>query len=683
MILDDRMRAIGKIISIAADKFVIEMHGATDNFTVVGFDDMHYVARLGSFLLIPVQSDYVVAEIVGLRDRDPQATRALDGAVLDKLHSVKYLDVVPLGMLPQQQGDFRFGVSTFPPLYADALYALSGDLNRIFQTDQYKESVHNEKGDEIGTRYKSLAIGTSSVFQDYSVRIKLDEFFGGHSAILGNTGSGKSCTVASILQAIFEKPDECASRGATFIIFDVNGEYIQALNKFKNDEISVETLTLDGSSGKDKFCIPHWFLDHSEWELLLQASEKTQVPILRTALSISSLFASSDNERKNVTKNHIIAKCILECFSGTTDSAPVSKRQRIAALLEKYGINGLDKSLLNKYDYDAGFANFGKHGDIIQEKQRKQDCFLNEVRNHIDNNFEFKNYNKEPFLFDKFEEYLDLSLIYAESNGNKQIRDYCSQMLMRFSSLLHNKEYDFLKCSPNLEVTENDFMKKVLGISGERKSHQIILIQMNDVPDEIVELVAAVLSRMIFDKLKQAEPRNRFPVHMVLEEAHRYISEKPSKYAIDASLIFERIAKEGRKYGMFLMIASQRPSELSKTVLSQCSNFIVHRIQNPDDLIQIRQMTPAISDSVLRRLPSLPKQHALLFGNATNLPTTFRVREANPRPTSDDTKISECWFHGIDTKIQGLNFSSQEALFAHEPASSADFVEPELAEENA
>ena len=168
---------------------------------------------------------------------------------------------------------------------------------------------------------------------------------------------------------------------------------------------------------------------------------------------------------------------------------------------------------------------------------------------------------------------------------------------------------------------------------------------MNEVEDEVVELVVAVISRMIFHLLRGASPRNRFPVNLVLEEAHRYIAERPASHAIDANRIFERIAKEGRKYGVSLFVASQRPSELSKTVLSQCSNFVVHRIQNPDDLVHIRQMTPFISESVLRRLPSLPKQHALVFGNSVSLPTTFKVRDANPRPESGDAKIRELWFH--------------------------------------
>ena len=177
---------------------------------------------------------------------------------------------------------------------------------------------------------------------------------------------------------------------------------------------------------------------------------------------------------------------------------------------------------------------------------------------------------------------------------------------------------------------------------------------MNAVDDEVVELVASVVARMAYQMLRRANPRSRFPVHLLLEEAHRYVAEKPSRFAIDASKVYERIAKEGRKYGLFVLVASQRPSELSKTVLSQCSNFVIHRIQNPDDLSQIRQMTPFISESVLKRLPSLPKQHALVFGTSVNLPTTFKVRTAQPLPLSDDAKIRELWFHeaGRPVKIQ-------------------------------
>jgi hypothetical protein len=136
-----------------------------------------------------------------------------------------------------------------------------------------------------------------------------------------------------------------------------------------------------------------------------------------------------------------------------------------------------------------------------------------------------------------------------------------------------------------------------------------------------------------------------------LEEAHRYISTESGKVFGDANRIFERIAKEGRKYGMFLLISSQRPSELSRTVLSQCSNFIVHRIQNPEDLSHIRQITPHISDTILKRLPSIPTQHALIFGHAVNLPTTFKVNTADPKPKSDNNEISKNWFREKEFEI--------------------------------
>ena len=135
MTTDDRRRAIGKVVSVAADRFVVELHHGTDNFTVMGFDDVHYIACLGSYVMIPVRSEYVVAEVVGLREKDPMSTRVSyeHEGELDKALSAKFLDVVPIGTLPQQRdGAFRFGVSTFPSLYADALYTVDDELDRIY-----------------------------------------------------------------------------------------------------------------------------------------------------------------------------------------------------------------------------------------------------------------------------------------------------------------------------------------------------------------------------------------------------------------------------------------------------------------------------------------------------------------------------------------------------------------------
>lgn len=644
---DDRKRAIGQVVSVAADRFVVEMHAGTDNFTVVGFDDVHYVARLGSFLMIPVQTEYVVVEVVGLRERDIASAGRGEGE-LDKAASAKYLDVVPVGMLPQKRGDpFRFGVSVFPSLYADALYALDAELDRVFETDRPSEPAPGFSGalpvPEDATRFRALSIGRSVVFEGYDVKVRIDDFFGGHTAVLGNTGSGKSCTVASVLQSLFDKPDEFHARGATFVVFDVNGEYANALMPLaKESGIGIAHVVLDGTAVNGKFRLPHWFLEQSEWELLLQASERTQIPVLRTALGLTGLFRESTPEALAI-KEHFIATCVIECFRGADGDSPVSKFQRVVSLFQKYPTKDLNINLLQKYGANYQYGNFSGGN---------QASFLDEVRKKLREDVELPSYKRTPFTFDDLEECLDFAILYEEAHGNRQIRDYCSQMFTRFKSLRDRPEYSFMRydIKPGEAIpTMEDFLEHLLGLSKNgkhwQKRHQIIIVDMNAVEDEVVELVSSVLARMTFRLLRQAEPRNRFPVHLLLEEAHRYISETPSKFAIDASKIYERIAKEGRKYGLFLLVASQRPSELSKTVLSQCSNFVIHRIQNPDDLSQIRQMTPFISEAVLKRLPSLPKQHALVFGTSVNLPTTFKVREANPLPKSDDAKIRELWFH--------------------------------------
>ena len=654
MIRDDQKRAIGKIVSVTADKFVVELHAGMDNFNVVGFDDMHYVARLGSFLMVPVQAEYVVVEIVGLRERDPGQNHHGDGE-LEKAGSAKFLDVVPVGMLPfDSDKKFRFGVSLFPVLYSDALYALDAELDRIFETKIFEEPSSAGKNglpNSGATRFHTLKIGKSVVFDGYDVKVNVDDFFGGHAAVLGNTGSGKSCTVSSILQSLFSKENEHYARGATFVIFDVNGEYSQAVSEIKSP-IDVEIHELDGSSETGKFRLPHWFLDHSEWELLLQASEKTQMPILRTALGLTSIFGTNSSEYEEV-KEHVLAKCIIECFEGTGGSA-VSNFHRVYSILKKYHTENLNINLLYEHDANAQFGNY--------PTVKKLENFLTAVKERISENIELPTYNQKPFSFEDLGECLDMAILYEEAHGNRQIRDYCSQMLTRYKSLSERPEYKFLrhntKSSQNIPSIQ-EYYEKLLGLrpnkntpNGWTKKKQIIIVNMNAVEDDVVELISSVITRMIFQLHRHAEPRNSFPVHLILEEAHRYILNNPSRQTLEANRIFERISKEGRKYGLFLIVASQRPSELSKTVLSQCSNFIIHRIQNPDDLSHIRQMTPFISESVLRRLPSLPKQHALVFGTSVNLATTFKVRDASPLPLSDDAKIRELWFHEEGKPVQ-------------------------------
>ena len=655
---DDHRRAIGKIVSVAADRLVVELHTTASNFTVVGFDDIHYVARLGSFVVIPTQADYLVAEVVGLREKESSSGRETrDSGALERAGAAKYLDLVPVGMLPQRRdGAFRFGVSTYPSLYADALYVLDEELDRIFETQNASETVPPPLGDGSATRYNALVIGTSVVFQDYQVKVRVDEYFGAHSAVLGNTGSGKSCTVATVLQSLFEKRDEYFARGATFFVLDVNGEYRNAFSRLPahidrfylkvgpDDGVSVPAPT-HASEKTAAFRLPHWFMSVEEWELLLRASERTQQPVLRTALGLVTLFSGAASDVSTPIQNHILARCILQVLD--SDAGPGAKADRIKVIISRFSTNAISQKTLGPM---LGVS-YGQMPDI--------EALMDQLKKFYVEGVVMPSYVNRQFVFDDLEKAFDLALLYEEAHGNRQIRDYCAQMLTRFKWVKEREEFSFLRVDPgSLTADERDmklFVERCIGLSRVDgvvgKSAQVVILDMNEAADEAVEVASAVIARLIFDRLRRLEPRNRLPVTLVLEEAHRYIPERPSGYAIDASRVFERIAKEGRKYGLFLMVASQRPSELSKTVLSQCSNFVIHRIQNPDDLVQIRQMTPFVSESVLKRLPSLPKQHALVFGNAVNLPTTVKVRDVNPKPKSDDAAIRELWFRPASAPI--------------------------------
>ena len=237
-----------------------------------------------------------------------------------------------------------------PSLYADVLYALDAELDRIFETAGFDEPAAGI-GDapcvpEGATRHRILNIGRSVVFDNYGVKVRLDDFFGGHAAVLGNTGSGKSCTVASILQGLFEKPKEHHARGATFVVFDVNGEYEAALKSIEaSGGLGCQYLVLDGTATPGRFRLPHWFLDQSEWELLLQASERTQVPILRLALGFTTLFSGPPGALVEV-RNHILAKCITQILSDETTSP--SKADRIQGILQRFNTPQINNGVIEK-----------------------------------------------------------------------------------------------------------------------------------------------------------------------------------------------------------------------------------------------------------------------------------------------------------------------------------------------
>ncbi len=667
---EDKQRVIGKIVAINSDRFTVELLSGIDNFNVNGFDDIHYFAQLNSYVILPYQYYYIVAEVTGVREKDLNVPFSNPTEqFLSKVKSGKFLEVLPIGTLKPQENDpnsydFDFGVSVYPALYTDTLYIKEKELDAIFNVKNQEHTIcqkpclHKDKCDCTIKRYTTLSVGKSTIFPDYDVKIDIDKFFSSHSAILGNTGSGKSCTIASILQGLF-RFKEYSATGSSFIIFDVNGEYKQAFDKLQDANTDIEiknySLNLNEEDGVKQFVLPHWFLTIDEWALLLQATEKTQQPILRNALGLASIFTAEENVKE--LKNHILATCITQILRD--ESSSPSKKDRIVSILQKFNTDEISLSKAFTYTDDEGnyldcnirnclTVHFGEIKGLAQLIYYLEQTDSNGEPIFIVDKFKMPTYEKnQKFSFENIEDAVDLALLYEEAHGNRQIRDYCSTLVTRIKSIKDRDDFNFIK-----QDKENfeSYKRNILGLnkeSGDKnitKKQQVIILDLSTAEDEIVEVISCVISRIIYEAIKELPVRNSYPVNLILEEAHRYISDSPVGSFLKANRIFELIAKEGRKFGMLLIISSQRPSELSKTVLSQCSNFIVHRIQNPEDLSHIRQITPHISETILKRMPSIPTQHALIFGHAVNLPTTFKVNEAIPKPKSDNNEISKNWF---------------------------------------
>ena len=181
---------------------------------------------------------------------------------------------------------------------------------------------------------------------------------------------------------------------------------------------------------------------------------------------------------------------------------------------------------------------------------------------------------------------------------------------------------------------------------------QITIIDMSLLPYEVLETITGLIGRLILEFVSRFSEthRGRMPIVIALEEAQNYIPEKNNGIKESVSKrVFERIAREGRKYGVSLLVSSQRPSELSKTVLSQCNSFIVHRLQNPEDQKYVRQLVSAANEDILQQLPILPQQHVIIMGDAVRTPVQAKMNTANPRPNSNNPEFVSNWIKDLST----------------------------------
>lgn len=677
-------RNIGKVISIDSFRAYIRLEDDLKSLYKSGYEDIYEVARINSYVIIPIGADRIVAMVTSVRAIDEtELGKNKEAIFLTK--SARYLVATMIGTI-ENSGKYIQGVYNYPILDNPVWYVTRQDLDNIF--DQKVKATIDFENDYY------LPIGTSPSFSDYKIKINPDKFFGKHAAILGNTGSGKSCTFASIIQSLFEfEYNGKKLQNAHIIIFDTNGEYRQAFqgtkeNPYKNlNEVNAFHIDKNGMK------VPFWFMNFADFDFLFEPTSGTQAPLFKRALGLAKNQTVSSVKRL-IPQAYLskLQSIIKEC-----DDNDFKIKNTIFSELEEFG-KGI-ASLQTDFNKDIILAALRK---LIKEKRNLtkpnkyvegtvSTTILGECSETIKN--ELSIYHKSVISREVAEERnIDLPIYFSfkellekffdeaineNENSSNRLREFVSTLRLRLQSYLgderisqplllnHTEEIkdalakfisfilgDFCKVYKSTDIdlftefhkeqlTKTDFEKLV-----ENKPSQITIIDMSLLPFEVLETITGLIGRLILEFVSRfpESDRGKLPMVIALEEAQNYIPEKNrgDRESI-AKKVFERIAREGRKYGISLLVSSQRPSELSKTVLSQCNSFIIHRLQNPEDQKYVRQLVSAANEDILQQLPILPQQHVVIMGDAVRTPVQAKMNTANPRPNSNNPKFIKNW----------------------------------------
>ncbi len=619
-------RSIGKLTRGDQRGIVAEIFIDLGNY-INTTDGIRFVGEVGSYVSISEVGRIVVGEITGIDEKPQYAI-----GEMNKPNSNRQVYIGLIGEIIA--GKFYFGVSKMPLIFSEVNIISENELRIMLDVSDDEEIVVDGN-----TRSKLLTIGKSVVFSDYAVKVNIDQFFGFHFSVFGNTGAGKSNTIATIIQSIFLKQNYSA-KGAKFVFIDSNGEYAQAFSKIHevNPDILVKSFAATDEENKDdeKLEIPVWALSADDWAILLHASEKTQVPILKRAIDIAKIFYAQ-NETGEVSeetislRNHILASTLMGIFN-SSDTSP-SKSDKIKNIITLFGTAEISSSTpLPKTNMTLAKAigiDFGKF--VAEESVLKflQGFIKQDVTDILSRNATV------TYNIQQFSEAVQFATLYEGSISSQRIQEYTATLSTRLQAVQESVQGKILTRTNFSSLDE--YIAHILG------DNQIVNIDVSLLDDAAAEVVTKVMAKLLLDYLKRRQHKADMPINFVIEEAHRFVRNEANYGALGYN-IFERIAKEGRKFGLLLGISSQRPSELSKTVVSQCSNFIIHRVQNPDDLQYISRMVPYINQGMIDRLTYLQTGHALVFGTAINLPTLTKFEQANPTPDSANAKISEKWY---------------------------------------
>ena len=602
--------------------------------------------RINSYVLVPNEGGSIVCQVEWIaveRSPFPKRKGYQDYGLIDLPYPIRKMKLAPLGILKSTvEGYYKFqrGVHSFPSIGSPVLIPTDVQLKSII------ESGENRR----------VYIGNSPLAANAEVIIDPDKLFGRHLAVLGNTGSGKSCTVAGLIHWSLEATKRDNEANARFIILDPNGEYSKSFGeKAKVFRVGDNTNKLE---------VPIWMWNSSEWSTFTQASTKAQLPLLKRALR-----AMRNEELEFETDPKLQAKK----FVGIVLQSLISSENKGEPYLGQFPAN---KNFIEKLErWNASLGGFNVDSEDLQQLVEDISSLISSHRVPWSNGrgFDYPVFinqeindliyqirsvfaslgGDEKELFPKNEDipipfkgniFLNYIEALSQETGNEQ---YLEFLIARIRTMLADSRMDSI-IGDKIEIELDKWLEKYLG---ENNKTSITIIDLSLVPAEIIHVTTSVIARVVFEALQRYRKLNEktLPSVLIMEEAHSFITRYNESVESNTSSIctkvFEKIAREGRKFGLGLVLSSQRPSELSPTVLSQCNSFILHRISNDRDQELVSKLLPDNFRGLLKELPSLPSQRAILLGWASELPILVKIRDLSKekRPQSDDPDFWDVW----------------------------------------
>ena len=544
------------------------------------------------------------------------------GEITDIKEGIAYINL--LGEIKNNK--FVYGVITKPSFGAVTKVISKERIPLIISADNYEEDKH-------------LTLGKSAIYEDVDINVDINNFFANHFAIFGSTGSGKSCSVARIFQNLFEKDNSIPYKASIFI-FDAYGEYHQAFNKLHDNHPNINFKSYTTNTrfpDLDILKIPPWLLSVDDYALLLGVEKASQISIIEKSLRFVSIFVKEEQEVIKY-KNDIISRALLDILSSGKSSSQI--RDQLMSVLTNYNTSELN---LETPVYQPGYTRPLKQLFFIDAsgKIREMETLTTFFESFLTDKVELSLPDGTfKYTLDDLAHAFDFALISEGVLLSNKVFDDANIIKVRLHSLINSEYKVYFEC--NEFMTKDTFIRSLLTASNNRKA-QIINFNINYVDDRFAKCVTKIFAKLLFDYAKGQKNRGALPFHIVLEEAHRYVQNDNDVQIIGYN-IFDRITKEGRKYGIMLGLISQRPSELSETSLSQCNNFLIFKMLHPRDIEYIKQIVPNITNEIVKRLKILQPGTCVAFGNGFKVPVIIKFELPNPTPSSDSCNISKTWF---------------------------------------